>query len=155
MQLLATSFGKYASVPMGWIFMTAIVIVEAIIMSQLLSRRLLNPSIIVPVIISNIVSGAVGAFVSKAINKGWMLVIWFPWVSSVEVDVDNTESFFNFLVLFVVAFVVTVLIEVLLNEMFMKSRGFKRVMRATIIANVITYLVACFILYTYSFLFFE
>ena len=155
MQLLATSFGKYASLPMGWIFMTCIVIVEALIMSQILSRRMLNPRVLLPTIISNIVSGTVGAVVSKALNKGWMLVIWFPWVSSLEVDADNQESLFSFIVYFVAAFVGTVLIEILLNGMFMKSRGFKRVMRATIISNVITYLVACFILYTCSFIFYD
>ena len=95
-------------------------------MSQILSRKSLNIRIIAPVVVSNIVSGALGAAVSKAINDGWMLVVWFPWVSGVEVDTA-----------------------------LMKRRGFKNVARATMIANVVSYLLGCFVLYTYSFVFFD
>ncbi len=155
MPLLTTSFGKYASLPMGWILMVLVVVAEVIIISEILSRRTFNPRILLPVSVSNIASGLAGAFVSKTLNEGWMLVVWFPWVSSVEVNPDSTESLAQFVVYFVAAFIGTLIIEVLINGLLMKSRGFKNVMRATIIANVITYLVACFILYTYSFIFYN
>lgn len=153
--LNASSFGKYASMPMGWIFMALIVILEAVIMSQILSRKSLNIRIIAPVVVSNFVSGALGAAVSKAINDGWMLVVWFPWVSGVEVDTANPESLYHLIIYFVVALVATVLVEILINGMLMKRRGFKNVARATMIANVVSYLLGCFVLYTYSFVFFD
>ena len=155
MPLLNASFGKYASMPMGWIFMASIAILEAVIMSQILSRKSLNIRIIAPVILSNIISGAIGAVVSKAINEGWMLVVWFPWVSDAEVDTANPESLYHLIVYFIAAFLATVLIEVLINGMLMKRRGFKHVARATVISNVVSYLIGCFILYTYSFVFFD
>jgi biotin transporter BioY len=124
-------------------------------MSQILSRKSLNIRIIAPVVVSNIVSGALGAAVSKAINDGWMLVVWFPWVSGVEVDTANPESLYHLIIYFVVALVATVLVEILINGMLMKRRGFKNVARATMIANVVSYLLGCFVLYTYSFVFFD
>lgn len=155
MQLLATSFGKYSSLPLGWIFMAILIIGEALIMSQLLSRRMSNPTVIFPTCVSNILSALAGAMVSKAINGGWMLVVWFPWVSSVEINVDEQNSLFLFIVYIIFSFIATVFIEVILNYMMMKRRGFKRVMQATIISNIITYVVGCFALYAYSFLFYE
>ena len=59
------------------------------------------------------------------------------------------------IIYFVVALVATVLVEILINGMLMKRRGFKNVARATMIANVVSYLLGCFVLYTYSFVFFD
>lgn len=157
MTLLATTatFGKYATLPFGWFFMTVLVIVETIIMSKLLTRRLFTPSVMFPVIVSNVVSGVVGSMVSKAINSGWILVIWFPWVSAVEIDVNDESSLYVFILYIIVSFFATVTLELLLNLFFMKRRGFKPLLRATIIGNLASYLLGCFVLYAYSFLFYE
>ncbi len=155
MTLLSASFGKYAYVPLGWFFMACVILIEIIIMSKILSYRHFSFGVIIATIISNIVSGIVGAVVSKAINNGWMLVVWFPWVSSHEVDTDNPESLFNFIVFFIVALLATIIIEVVLNWLMMKKRGFKPVMRATIVSNVISTILACFVLYSYSFFFYD
>ena len=138
---------------MGWILMLLVVIAEIIIVSKFLSRQTFNPRIMLPVVVSNIVSGALGAIISKLLNGGWMLVVWFPWVSSIEVNTEDTETLLAFVVYLVASFVGTVLVEVLVNGRLMKSRGFKQVMHATIIANVVTYVLACFALYSYSFSF--
>ena len=100
MTLLSASFGKYASAPLGWLFMACVIIIEIIIMSKILSYKHTSFSVVIATIISNIASGAVGAVTSSTINNGWMLVVWFPWVSSHEVDTDNPESLFNFIVYF-------------------------------------------------------
>lgn len=123
-------------------------------MSKILSYKHTSFSVVIATIISNIASGAVGAVTSSTINNGWMLVVWFPWVSSHEVDTDNPESLFNFIVYFVVALVATILIELLLNWLMLRKRGFKPVMRATIVSNVISTIIACFLLYSYSFFFY-
>lgn len=156
MTLLSASFGKYASAPMGWFFMLGVVLIEILIMSKILSsRRHIILGVITATTISNIVSGAVGALISKTINNGWMLVIWFPWVSSNEVDTNNPESLFNFVVFFIASLATTIIIEVLLNWLMLRKRGFKPVMRATIVSNVISTIIACFLLYSYSFFFYD
>ena len=159
MFLLSTtsaSFGKYATMPIGWIFMVCIIIFEAVLMSKILNPRKLDFGIMMSSAISNVASGAIGAVVSKAINAGWMLVVWFPWVSEVEVDTTNGDSLFEFALYLAVAFIGTVFIEIIINSIFLRRHYyFKTVMRATIITNVISYVIGCLILYTYSFLFFN
>ena len=155
MLLFTASFGKYASQPLGWIVIGLVIIAEAIIMSQFLTHKKTNERVILPTCISNIVSGVATAFLSKVVNNGWMLVIWFPWVSSADIDLNNSQSFLTFTTTLVGAFLVTVAIEVLINWRLMKHRGFKPVMSATIFTNVVTYIVACFFLYAYSFNLYE
>lgn len=159
MFLLSTtsaSFGKYASMPMGWIFMVCIIILEAVVMSKILKPRKFDFGIMSSSVISNVVSGAIGAAVSKAINDGWMLIIWFPWVSQLEVDTTNTNSLFEFALYLAAAFIGTVFIEVIINSILLRRNFyFKTVMRATIITNVISYFIGCLIIYTYSFSFFD
>jgi hypothetical protein len=155
MLLYTASFGKYASHPLGWSVFLLVIIAEGIIMSQFLENKKFEARIMLPCCVSNIVSAVAGALLSKVVNNGWMLVVWFPWVSSVDIDLNNSESFITFVTTLVGAFIFTVIIEVILNWMMMKSRGFKRVMSATVLANVISYVVACFFLYAYSFNLYE
>lgn len=155
MLLYTASFGKYASHPLGWFVILLVIIAEGIIMSQFLENKKFEPRIMFPCCVSNIVSAIAGAMLSKVVNNGWMLVIWFPWVSSVDIDINISGSFLTFITTLVGAFIVTVIIEVILNRMMIKSRRFKRVMSATVLANVISYVVACFFLYVYSFNLYE
>ena len=141
---------------MGWIFMVLVIAFEAILMSKLLSGIKSNGKVLFTVSLSNIISGLVGAFTSLAINGGWMLVVWLPWVSDHEVDDSNPETLFSFIIYYIVAFVVTVAIEALINNLRLKNRyGSKEVTRNTIITNVISYLIGTFVLYSYSFLFYN
>lgn len=159
MFLLSTtsaSFGKYATMPMGWIFMVCIIIFEAVLMSKILKPRKFDFGIMFSSAISNVASGAIGAAVSKAINDGWMLIIWFPWVSQLEVDTTNTNSLFEFALYLAAAFIGTVFIEVIINSILLRRNYyFKTVMRATIITNVISYIIGCLIIYSYSFSFID
>lgn len=136
--------------------MVGVVLIEIVIMTTILSgRRHKSLTAIIATTISNIVSGVAGALVSKAINHGWMLVVWFPWVSGKEVDTNNPESLFNFVVYFIVALAATIIIEVLLNWLMLRKKGFKPVMGATIISNIASTIVGCFLLYSYSFFFYD
>ncbi len=152
----SSSFGKYASMPMGWIFMAAIVLIEALVMSYVIRAKRFDTGVMLATTVSNVASAVAGSVISKVINDGWMLVVWFPWVSMVEVDTSNSDSLFEFAIYLVGAFVGTVLIELIINGLLLRRHDyFKSVAVATVISNVISYIVGCTIMYTYSFLFFE
>lgn len=147
-----TYFGKYVSMPTGWMFMACVVALEVIVMSKLLSYTYFNFRIACAALISNVVSGIAGAYTSIAINGGRLLTVWFPWVSSHEVNVENDEELLSFVLYLAVAFVATILIELVVNRMYLKRHyEFRPVMQATILANVVSFIVGCFALYTYSF----
>ena len=153
-------FGKYAFMPIGWLFMAYVVLIEIVMMSRFLSRSknrsFFNSRVAIATFISNLVSAIIGVCTSIAINGGRLLTVWFPWVSSREVDVTKEEQLFSFVLYIAVAFVATVIIEMIVNYLFLNSRyKFRQVMRATIIANMMSYLLACFALYYYSFFLFE
>ncbi len=154
--LNASYFGKYASLPIGWLFMACLVIIEIVLMSKLLERKFFNFHIAFATIVSNVVSGIIGAYSSLAINGGRLLTVWFPWVSSSEVDVENEDELIGFILYFAAAFVVTSVIELIINSLFLKKRyEFRPVMSATIISNVVSFMVGCLLLYNYSFFFYD
>ena len=81
MKLLNVSFGLYAFLPQGWLFMAFVILAEAILMSLYLTRKIFNGLVYTSAVVSNVVSGLFGIIVSMALNGGWWLVVWFPWVS--------------------------------------------------------------------------
>lgn len=154
--LNTTYFGKYASLPMGWFFMACLLAIEIVVMSQILDRKYFNSKIAFTALVSNVVSGIVGVYTSTALNAGRLFTVWFPWVSSREVNLENDEELFSFVIYFAAAFVATVIIELIVNSIFLKKRyEFRPVMRATIIANVVSFLLGSFVLYSYSFFFYD
>ena len=76
------SFGIYAFLPQGWIFMIAIILIECLGFSKLMTSKWKENKIYLTMIISNLVSGTIGIIGSMLVNGGWWLVVWFPWVSS-------------------------------------------------------------------------
>ncbi|MBR5638427.1 MAG: hypothetical protein IKW83_01560 [Muribaculaceae bacterium] len=151
-----TYFGKYASLPMGWLLMACLIAIEVIVMSQILDRKYFKSRVAFTALVSNVVSGIAGAYTSIAINGGRLLTVWFPWVSSDEVNLSNDEDLFSFVLYYAVALVATILIELIVNCVFLKKRyEFRPVMRATIIANVVSFLLGSFVLYSYSFFFYD
>jgi len=89
---LNVSFGIYAFLPMGWLFMAGIILGEAFLMSRYLVRKKFDKKIYLSATVSNIISGAVGIISTLALNGGWWLVVWFPWVSSHEVDIHSRQA---------------------------------------------------------------
>jgi len=81
MIILNVSFGIYAFLPQGWIFMIAIILIECLILSNLLAKNWVDLAVFTTVTIANVCSGIVGFAGSMALNGGWWLVVWFPWVS--------------------------------------------------------------------------
>ncbi len=149
-------FGKYASLPMGWIFMACLLAIEIVVMSQFLERSYFNLRIAFVALVSNVASGLAGAYTSLALNGGRLLTVWFPWVSSNEVNVSRDEELLGFVLYFAASFVATVIIELVVNSVFLKRRyEFSPVVRATIIANVLSFMLGSFVLYTHSFFFYD
>ena len=89
---LNVSFGIYAFLPMGWLFMAFVMLGEGFLMSWHLIRKKFNKRIYLTAALSNIISGAVGIITTLELNGGWWLVIWFPWVSKHEVDIRDPQS---------------------------------------------------------------
>lgn len=140
MMPLNVSFGIYAFLPMGWLFMAFIILGEAFLMSRHLVGKGFNKRIYLSATVANVVSGAVGIAASMALNGGWWLVVWFPWVSSHEVNIYYPQAALALVVYYVVALILSVLIELLVNHLMLRKRyPFRKTMRATLVANAASY----------------
>ena len=152
MTLLNVSFGIYAFLPQGWLFMAFVIILECLIMTRLLLPKWVDKRIYGVTTLTNIISGLTGIIISMILNGGWYLVVWFPWISSNEIDLTKTEALYGLIIFYVVAFVLTLIIEAITNILFLRKYYFaKRIIKATIIANSISYAIGTIILYSYSF----
>jgi hypothetical protein len=109
-------------------------------MSFFLSRKKFEKRISIATTTSNIISGIIGIMASLLLNGGWWLVVWFPWVSSHEVNVHNSTELTGLLIYYVVAMILSVLIEMLINHLILRTRySFKSTFKATLIANASSY----------------
>jgi hypothetical protein len=150
MIILNVSFGIYAFLPQGWIFMIAIILIECLGLSYLLNKEWRNSGIYKTIILSNLVSGIIGIVGSMILNGGWWLVVWFPWVSDNEVS--GNEGFKWLAILYSIAFVLTIIIEGIINYLMLKKKYKKgEIIKATLIVNVISYAIGTLAMYTYSF----
>lgn len=150
MILLNVSFGIYAFLPQGWIFMISIIIIECISLSYLLTKTWKEKKIYKTIIISNVVSGIFGIISSMLLNGGWWLVVWFPWVSDNEVR--GTEAIKGLAIFYAIAFVLTLIIEGVINALMLKNEYSKlQIIKSTFYVNVISYALGSLALYTYSF----
>ncbi len=152
MIILNVSFGIFAFLPQGWIFMAFVILFESLLMSKTLNKTYFDKRIYGVTTATNIISGIIGILASLKLNGGWWLVVWFPWVSNNEVDVTNNESMKWLYILYACAFVLTLIIEILTNWLFLrKFYKIKELIIATIIVNILSYIVGTFVLYSYSF----
>ena len=138
---LNVSFGIYAFLPMGWLFMAFVMLGEGFLMSWRLIRKKFDKKIYLTAALSNIVSGAVGIITTLELNGGWWLVVWFPWVSKHEVDIRDPQSLLVLVLFYIVALILSVLIELLVNHLMLRKRyPFKKTLHATLIANAFSYI---------------
>ena len=138
---LNVSFGIYAFLPMGWLFMAFVILGEGFLMSRYLIRKKFDKKIYLTATVSNIVSGAVGIITTLALNGGWWLVVWFPWVSKHEVDIHDPQGLWGLIVYYAVALILSVLIELLVNHLMLREQyPFKKTFHATLIANAFSYI---------------
>jgi len=116
-------------------------------MSFFLSRKKFEKRISIAATTSNIINGIIGIMASLLLNGGWWLVVWFPWVSSHEVNVHNTTELTGLLIYYVVAMILSVLIEMLINHLILRTRySFKSTLKATLIANASSYVLGAILI---------
>ena len=148
--LLNVSFGIFAFMPMGWLFMLFVIAIESLLCSKLLAKKWFNGKIYRKMFLSNMISGIVGIAGSIMLNGGWWLVVWMPWVSSNEVAIP--EQFNGLIIFYLIAFILTVIIEALFNAYALRQEyDRKSIIKATLIINVVSYIIGSIILYSYSF----
>lgn len=150
MTLLNVSFGIYAFVPQGWIFMISIILIECLGMSYLITKKWKNGKIYKTIIFSNLLSGIIGIIGSMILNGGWWLVVWFPWVSDNEVK--GTEGFKWLAIFYAIAFILTIIIEGIINYLMLRKEYTKsRILKMTLVINIVSYALGSLAMYTYSF----
>jgi hypothetical protein len=150
MILLNVSFGIFAFLPQGWLFMLFVILIECVILTKLLKNKWFNKRIYGIATLTNMISGIIGIIISMALNGGWWLVVWFPWVSSYEVR--TTTHFKALIIYYACAFILTIIIELLTNWLFLKKHyKDRKILTATMLANFVSYTVGTLILYLYSF----
>ena len=144
---LNVSFGIFAFLPMGWLFMAFIFFCEAFLMSKYLIDKRYNKRIYLSAAASNVISGAVGIITTMAINGGWWLVVWFPWVSSNEVNIGDPRQLLSLAAYYLTALILSVLIELGINFMILRRRyRFMRILIATLRANAFSYILGALLI---------
>ena len=147
MALLNVSFGIFAFMPQGWVFMLLIILLEACIMSRMLAKKWLKHDVFVSALAANCVSGIVGIVISMMLNGGWWLVVWFPWVTSSEVNVHESSALLGLVVYYAVALVLSVLIELGINHIILhKKYQAQKILKATLSANAASYLIGAILI---------
>lgn len=132
--------------------MAFVIMIECLSISKFLSNRWKNWKLYRTVTLSNLISGVVGIIGSMILNGGWWLVVWFPWVSDHEIDVDNNENLKELIIFYLVAFILSVIIETVINCLLLKNHySMRKIISSTLIVNIISYVVGTIVLYSYSF----
>jgi hypothetical protein len=147
--LANVSFGIIALTPCGWLFMAAIVYLEAVLISRYFFGENYTGQGLRISIISNLVSGLAGFLLSLQLNGGWWLVVWFPWVSAHEVYRDQQQLF---LLYFAASLVLTLVIELFTNWFQLRrSQPIGKILIGTLLINTLSTLLAATFLYAFSF----
>lgn len=149
---LDVSFGIFAFLPQGWMFMLLIIALECWLMSRFLVGKPFDRPVWGTVLISNVVSGLTGIVTTMVMNGGWYLTVWFPWVSGHEINLADPEQRRFLLLFYLAAFALSVLIECVLNLLLLRNRHRPgRVLSGTLLVNVASYLFGTLVMYAYSF----
>jgi hypothetical protein len=79
-------------------------------------------------------------------------VVWLPWVSKHEVDLSSRPECSCTIIYYAIAFLLTLIIEMIINVPLLR-RGYaiRKIVEATIIANILSYLAGSVILYSVTF----
>lgn len=127
--------------------MTFVILCEAFILSKYLTHKRYDKKIYLTELLSNMVSGIAGIITTLYLNGGWWLVMWFPWVTSHEVNVREHKEVFWLIIYYVVAFILSLLIEWGINHLCLRKRyESQAIFRGTLRANIVTYAIGAFLL---------
>ncbi|MFP4697871.1 MAG: hypothetical protein ACLFMO_04100 [Eubacteriales bacterium] len=126
-----------------------VLVLESFLMSKYIEKKRFNKKITLTTVISNIISGIIGVFLSLAYNGGWWLVCWFPWVSRNEVRFEDTS---NFIIYFIVALILSIVIELVVNMIVLcKKYRVTQIAKGTLLANIISNGIVITVMYIISF----
>ncbi len=137
MAIANVSFAIIAILPLGWALMALALVLETAVLSRVLAERRWSWAMAGWVFLINAASAAVGIQLSIALDGGWWLVLWVPWVSWGEAIGDGRLGLLALYVL--VAFGLSLGIEGLLltgGRALGWLRG--RVWRAALLANLLS-----------------
>lgn len=70
MIFLNVSFGIFAFLPQGWIFMAFVILIECVILSKILDHSWFNKKIYSVITSTNIISGIIGVIISMILSAG-------------------------------------------------------------------------------------
>jgi len=116
----------------------------------LLTKKWKNKRIFITVTLSNIISGFIGGLISMLLNGGWWLVIWLPWVSDNEVNIETGLN--GLIIYYLLAFILTIIIETIYNTLLLKKEyKAMKIVKSTLLINILTYLIGSIVMYSYSF----
>ncbi len=147
------SWGIYALMPQGWVFMLAIILIEAVVLSRGLTGSWWSRKVAIGATVANTISGAAGLFLSLKISS-LPIVLWMPWVSSDEVNLEKEFALLS--VCYCAAFLLSVLIEGVVLALMLKSVSSRRkIWLWCLLANVTSYLLGSIALYSWSFGFWQ
>ncbi|HLP00825.1 MAG TPA: hypothetical protein VK163_02280 [Opitutaceae bacterium] len=150
--LANVSFGILAFTPYGWAFMTAIILIEWLVLSRVTARRWWSRGAGWAAFLANAISGLLGFGISLWLNGGWWLVVWMPWVSRNEVDWANPTTRQLLVLYSAVAFVLSVVIEVAVERFILGEQASRcRVWGGCLLGNVLSYLLGGLALYSVGF----
>jgi len=132
--------------------MAFVILIECLTMTRVLLPRAFDKRIFIVTALTNVVSGAAGIFISMALNGGWWLVVWLPWVSSNEIDLSIKGELKTLIIYYAMAFVLTLIIETIINvPLLSRHYSTKKIIKATLIANILSYAAGTLVLYSISF----
>lgn len=101
--------------------MAFVVLIECIIITRLLLSKLVDKKVYGATILTNVISGVTGIIISMILNGGWYLVVWFPWVSSNEINLSTSGALEGLIYYYAAAFILTLIIETIANVLLLRN----------------------------------
>jgi hypothetical protein len=134
--------GYYLPSFFGWIFLVFVILLEGMILSKRLFAQALEKRCLAAALVSNLVTTVAGYLVFDEEKRGGHVFSWIP--------VDEYRGsilIFQTLFLFLACFLMSVLLEAVVNSLLLKEhKPWRQVARATLRANIITYVAAALVL---------
>ncbi len=128
----------------GWLFLLVVILVEGAFVSRLTTAKWSYGMAWIAVVLSNLATTTIGQIVFSEQDHLGHLMNWLPvW------NYHGHWRFDRMLFVFVISFVGSVIIEAVLNTGLIRNVTViprKRIVRATLIANAITYGIAVLVM---------
>jgi hypothetical protein len=129
------SFGILAFHPLGWMLMLAVIGMEAVFLRCFLGSHPTKRNHLFVCFVANVVSGIMGFAITMAINGGWWLVIWMPWVTSHEASREQWPQLTAYMG---VAYSLSVLIESAVVKAMLPREATRRVLLVEAASNLLS-----------------